>query len=59
MGMVIRPCNIQEPRNTKDRKFGSQGNNWFEIIRVDKEDETGDVTCTGGLSDQNQKGVKF
>lgn len=47
-------CNIQEHRYREDRKLCSERDNWFEIIRVDKEDEI-DVTSTGWLTDQNRR----
>lgn len=47
-------CNIQEPRNWEDRKLCFVKDNWFEVISVDKENET-DVTSTGLLTDQNRR----
>lgn len=46
-------CNSQEPKYRYKRKLCSEGHNWFEIISVDKEDESGDVTHNGWLTDQN------
>lgn len=45
-------CNIQAPRNWEDRKLCSVKDNGFEIISINKENET-DVTSTGWSTDQN------